>query len=79
MPTTKKSTNYQINECVQPDPFSIALTAESKTALKAKGPSDKRLKEILITNCQSKSATDREQRWMAGQILRSSGYKFVGG
>lgn len=56
------------------DGKSIALSEEAKHALKCKGPSDKRLIEILQTNCQSKAATDREQRWMAGHILHLQGY-----
>lgn len=53
----------------------IAYSKEATHAMKRKGPSDKRLKEILVTNCQSKAATDQEQRWMAGHILEMNGYK----
>lgn len=53
----------------------IAYSKEATHAMKRKGPSDKRLKEILLTNCQSKAATDQEQRWMAGHILEMNGYK----
>lgn len=51
------------------------VVKEAKHALRCKGPNDKRLIEILNTNCHAKAATDREQRWMAGRILEINDYK----
>jgi hypothetical protein len=57
--------------------YEIQLTAEAKHALKFSGPSNNRLKQILLSNEERHMPTSEEARWMAGAILFKQGFDFA--
>lgn len=54
----------------------IQLTHEAASAIRNNGMTDRRLIEILNSSQTRHAATDKQQRWMAAQILGALGYKF---
>jgi hypothetical protein len=54
------------------------LTDEAKAAMRLKGPTNRRLFQILNSNEEKHEADSKLQRWMAAQVLISRGQIIVG-
>jgi hypothetical protein len=57
--------------------MNINLTEEATRAWKKKGPSDKRLQEMLNGFCSRANATSTETRWLAAYVLEMAGHNLI--
>jgi hypothetical protein len=57
--------------------YDIKLTDEARAALKRSGPSNNRLKKILLSNEEKDMPTSEEARWLAGAVLFKQGFNFI--
>jgi hypothetical protein len=55
----------------------IVLTKDAASHVRRKGPSDIRLKEMLLSNSSQAGPTITEYRWMAAYVLEMCGYTLI--